>query len=489
MRLLRIKTDKNKGLKYIMFKNKKLYLDYSNKNINDDNVIKILKKLTKKKRKRNINKKYIKKNIKNLITENIGTKLSSGINQPNLNLFQQLKSEYDNQKTNLKEEIKNLTEKVKDVEKNKIIQNKDGTYIFNDKIYNSKEEIKNFINEQSENTKKKIIENNDDITFLNNIISNKQANNFLNSSNYSYNTDNILEDYDSKENIKNDKIILNESIIEEEKEQEKNINNNLYNSLINEINDDVDKRLNNIQFEKLKNGKIKSSRDNFNKLKLEFKNEIPILKSETNNINTFINKIKDEKFNIYLQNDKNKLLKYQQLGNGINKNNDEALTTQDINNIMFPFNYYIGCFSNDQIDKIIKYIKKNDLSKFCFILNTLNYKDNKKIGHWVSIYGDLTDEYTLEYYDSFGNEPNKELKRKLKNLIADLQPDYYLKFKINKQKEQGNNNFLCGYFAIKFLIERLNNISFKEATKYKTIKENENDIEEFKDFYKKFKFI
>jgi len=99
---------------------------------------------------------------------------------------------------------------------------------------------------------------------------------------------------------------------------------------------------------------------------------------------------------------------------------------------MFPFNYYLGCFPNDQIDNIIKNIKKNDLKKFCFILNTLNYKDNKKIGHWVSIYGDFTDENTLEYYDSFGNEPNKILKRKLKNLVLDVQPDYYIKFKINK---------------------------------------------------------
>jgi len=87
MRLLRIKKDKNKGLKYVMFKNKKLYIDYTNKDIDDDKIINLLKKFTKKKRKKRINKKNIKKNIKNLITENIETKMTSGVNQPNLNLF------------------------------------------------------------------------------------------------------------------------------------------------------------------------------------------------------------------------------------------------------------------------------------------------------------------------------------------------------------------------------------------------------------------
>ena len=225
---------------------------------------------------------------------------------------------------------------------------------------------------------------------------------------------------------------------------------------------------------------------------MEFKNDIPVLRSKTNNINEFIQNVKDEKFNIYLQNDRNKILKYSQLGQGKNnKLNNEALTTKDINNIMFPYKYYIGCFSNDQIDDIIKYIKKNDLKKFCFILNTLNYKDKKNIGHWVSIYGDLEDEDTLEYYDSYGDQPNKEIKKKLKNLILDIQPDYYIKFKINSQQEQGikNNSILCGYFASKFLIERLNGLTFKEATKYKTIKENDKDIKDFKNFYKKFKFV
>ena len=441
-----------------------------------------------------------------MMTGAIETKMSSGNVLPNLNNIAQLKTEYDIQKENLKQEIKQLTEKINDIEKNKVIQNNDGQYIINNKIFNTKSELEDYINQLTTETKKNIKQLNKDKLFLSNIISNEQAISFLESSIYNingddefieeYNNNNILKNLDNPKIIKdnNDNIInvndinKNESIIEENKQQEINNNDYIYNSLINEINENVENRLKKLNLEKTKKNKIANTKNNFNKIKLEFKNDIPILKPKSNTIKSFINQVKDEKYNIYLQNDKNKILKYQQLGQGYNKNN-ESLTTQDINNIMFTFKYYLGCFQNDKIDKILKYIKKNNLKKFCFILNTLNYKEKDKIGHWISIYGDLEDDLSLEYYDSFGNAPNKELKNKLKNFILDIQPDYYIKFKINEQKEQSINSSLCGFFACKFLIERLNGLEFKEITKYKSIKENEKDINNFKKFYNNFKLI
>ena len=54
IRPLRIKTDKNKGLKYIMYKGKKIYID--DDKIDEKKIINILNKLKKKKNKKKKNK-------------------------------------------------------------------------------------------------------------------------------------------------------------------------------------------------------------------------------------------------------------------------------------------------------------------------------------------------------------------------------------------------------------------------------------------------
>lgn len=53
----------------------------------------------------------------------------------------------------------------------------------------------------------------------------------------------------------------------------------------------------------------------------------------------------------------------------------------------------------------------------------------------------------------------------------------YLKFKYNKQRQQSVTSNNCGWFCIRFLLMRYQNIPFKEATNYKWIKENEDNIE------------
>jgi len=156
---------------------------------------------------------------------------------------------------------------------------------------------------------------------------------------------------------------------------------------------------------------------------------------------------------------------------------------------MYPFNYYLGCYSNDQLNNIIKYIKKNDLKKFCFIINSLNSKDYKKLGHWIAVYGDFNEDLSLEYFDSYGNKPNKEFKNKFKKLLEDMQIEHYVKFKYNAVKIQSDNSSSCGWIAIKFLMERLHNIPFDHASQYKKIKDSEKDVLLMKKFMIKFKFI
>jgi len=52
------------------------------------------------------------------------------------------------------------------------------------------------------------------------------------------------------------------------------------------------------------------------------------------------------------------------------------------------------------------------------------------------------------------------------------------------------NTSNCGWFCIRFLLLRLNNISFKDATPFKkNIKDNEDNIEDLKEHYEEFGFI
>lgn len=174
----------------------------------------------------------------------------------------------------------------------------------------------------------------------------------------------------------------------------------------------------------------------------------------------------------------------QQQGEGINKG---GLYNTDIDKIMKPFKDYLGCYANDQIDILIKYIKDNNIKKGGAIINTNNLKD--KEGHWVAIWFDTIDDCEFNYYDPFGNNPKAYFIDKFKQMFQDMESECYIKVKINKIKQQSISSNTCGWFSIKFLLERMNNITFKEATKYKKINNNEKDIKELKQQYNKFGFI
>jgi hypothetical protein len=175
----------------------------------------------------------------------------------------------------------------------------------------------------------------------------------------------------------------------------------------------------------------------------------------------------------------------EQKGEGIIKG---GLYNYEIEKIMKPFKDYLGCYANDQIDILIKYIKDNNIKKGGAILNTNNLKD--KEGHWVAIWFDTIEDCSFEYYDPFGNNPKSSyLINKFKQLFEDLETDCYIKVKINKIKAQSITSNNCGWYSIKYILERANSIPYKITTKYKKISNNEKDIKELKQQYNKFGFI
>ncbi|EGG13256.1 hypothetical protein DFA_00001, partial [Cavenderia fasciculata] len=120
--------------------------------------------------------------------------------------------------------------------------------------------------------------------------------------------------------------------------------------------------------------------------------------------------------------------------------------------------------------------KERDLKpkdKMSFIMNLDPH--NKPGSHWVAVYIDADKDKSVEY-----QEPTDDFMKQLKDLIDEINPDYYLKFKLNKVIDQSNST-TCGYHAIKFLLNRYNGIPFKESSGWSDISKEENKAKKMRE--------
>jgi hypothetical protein len=135
-------------------------------------------------------------------------------------------------------------------------------------------------------------------------------------------------------------------------------------------------------------------------------------------------------------------------------------------------------------------VYNNKMKKFGFILLNLKTSWKNKIGHYIAIYVDMKNDMWCEIFDPLGkNNLSHKIIWLIKNLLERLKIENYLKLKINTIEEQWRLSWNCGWFAIRFLIQRFNNIPFINATSYKKITKNEKDIEKLKNNYKTFGYI
>ena len=173
-------------------------------------------------------------------------------------------------------------------------------------------------------------------------------------------------------------------------------------------------------------------------------------------------------------------------GYGVKVDNTDALSNFQIDKIMKPYgDKYLGCCSSDTIEEeILPKVKPQ--SKGCFVVNT-----DKETGpgeHWTSVYYDATPNgsHSIEFFDSYGDDPDKPIDKGIQEVAHKLNCQNYLKYKINSVCWQGNKTGTkkessnCGYFAVKFLIDRLRGKSFQESTCYDASKIGEKNIERFK---------
>ena len=73
----------------------------------------------------------------------------------------------------------------------------------------------------------------------------------------------------------------------------------------------------------------------------------------------------------------------------------------------------------------------------------------------------------------------------LKTLIDKINPDTYLKFKVNKIKQQSPSSNNCGFHAMGFLLDRFAGKEFKDCSGYSNIKESEEKANKFRIYLNK----
>ena len=497
----RLLYNRHKKRPYIIFKGKRIYVKSSNKklirHILNNYFLKTKRKPIKKDAEKNT-KEFLKESVEKVL---YGVDDKDDFSGPIQELKDKAKTikldateteyqkdEREKKEKKQREELARLNDilKKKDTRyKNKInnyfekIKVKDNEYkhfiingVENNLNQMNKEELKNVL--QINNTNSKVQINKQKNLFIKRLKKkntfvdtyNKYIENVTSNINKFQTLDNAL--YNEKENYIPAEVLLNKydkmnayAIIKENHEEDEN----QFKNITQEIEEE----------EKIFKPKYKTQTHSHTQFE-----DIPE-EEEEQSIFTFKSKRQNQYENVYDSDDS---------GGG----KKDGLYNTEIDNIMKPFKdkyNYIGTFPLDYLNDVVRYVKKNKLKQFSFILNTETL-DSKYNGHWIAIYCDCINDMSFEIYDPLAQKRKilyKRIHDLFTNLFNDMEIKTYLKFKSNTIRQQSFRSSNCGWYAIRFLIMRYQNISFKKATFYKGIDNNENNIESLKNSYNKFGYI
>jgi hypothetical protein len=126
-----------------------------------------------------------------------------------------------------------------------------------------------------------------------------------------------------------------------------------------------------------------------------------------------------------------------------------------------------GIFSRDELSDAK--LPKNEVSGL--IVNT---DPSTKPGmHWVAVFVDPrpSAKSSVEYFDSFGQDPSRGMNDSINEMIKKnfSSLPHMLKYKINSVKNQRATSPNCGFFALKFLSDRIHGVPFETATGFKKL--------------------
>lgn len=139
-----------------------------------------------------------------------------------------------------------------------------------------------------------------------------------------------------------------------------------------------------------------------------------------------------------------------------------GLYDDEIDRVMDMYPEFAGVISRDEIKKILPKVEHG--KKICWIMNL--DPASKAGSHWVAVYIDPVGSKSVEFFDSFGREIPPDIQHDVKLVVDILKPNTFLKLKSNHVIHQDDSTNNCGYFAMKFLIDRLRGKSFAEASGY-----------------------
>jgi hypothetical protein len=152
----------------------------------------------------------------------------------------------------------------------------------------------------------------------------------------------------------------------------------------------------------------------------------------------------------------------------INSDVKSWLSTTDINNVLQQYQesnpsfFFLGALPSDFYKHVQFNYNSFTKSKYKSIGIVLNHDNHKQPGsHWVSVFIDKTRK-TIEYFDSTGGKPNKNIKHFLKFLLRDVFNNGYV-YKENKRKHQ-YENYACGIYSIFYIVQRLLGKTFDDIT-------------------------
>jgi hypothetical protein len=113
----------------------------------------------------------------------------------------------------------------------------------------------------------------------------------------------------------------------------------------------------------------------------------------------------------------------------------------------YTSNFFIGVFSSNTIPnpRSIRHTYP-----YCFVANT--DRAGERGTHWVCFF--IKNRNSIEYYDSYGGEPNLDIKNYL---------EHFLNVKRNLRKLQAIFETSCGPHVIYFIIERCRGRSFSSV--------------------------
>jgi len=156
-------------------------------------------------------------------------------------------------------------------------------------------------------------------------------------------------------------------------------------------------------------------------------------------------------------------------GRGNYTNDNDGIYNDELQKIFSDkTNKFLPVIASDKMDTLLKLVD-NDTKKFAWIQNSENSKSMGR--HWVAYFIDIPN-LEINYFDSLvenGGEPTKQSLKGLKKIIDKINPEYYLKLKTNSVMLQNIKSSNCGYFALKFIMDRYRNIPFRTATMYDKI--------------------